>query len=54
MVNGRVVRDRFQDNIIPKELISPTMQAYLKAYMVKPNVSGNVAINFNFVGFREE
>ena len=40
------IRDPFPGNIIPQELISPTMQAFLKAYMVKPNLPGNVANNF--------
>jgi hypothetical protein len=44
--NGRTVRDPFPGNIIPKELISPTMQAFLKAYMVRPNQPGNVSNNF--------
>jgi hypothetical protein len=46
IVNGRLVRDPFPNNIIPANLISPTMQAFLKAYIVKPNVPGNVADNF--------
>ena len=45
--NGRTIRDPFPGNIIPQELISPTMQAFLKAYMVKPNLPGNVANNYN-------
>jgi hypothetical protein len=44
--NGRLVRDPFPGNIIPANLISPTMQAFLKAYMVQPNVPGNVVNNF--------
>src|SRR6266545_1176743 len=51
--NGRVVRDPFPNNIIPANLISPTMQAFLRAYMPKPNVPGNIADNFlNSVGNR--
>jgi hypothetical protein len=46
IVNGRVVRDPFPNNIIPANLISPTMKAFLKAYMVKPNVPGEVADNY--------
>jgi outer membrane receptor protein involved in Fe transport len=44
--NGRVVRDPFPGNIIPANLISPTMQAFLRAYMVQPNVAGSVRDNF--------
>jgi hypothetical protein len=44
--NGRTVRDPFPGNVIPQELISPTMQAFLKAYMVRPNLPGNVSNNF--------
>jgi outer membrane receptor protein involved in Fe transport len=44
--NGRLVRDPFPNNVIPANLISPTMQAFLRAYMVAPNLSGNVADNF--------
>src|SRR2546428_8118412 len=51
--NGRVVRDPFPGNVIPANLISPTMQAFLKAYMPKPNVAGNIPDNFlNSVGNR--
>lgn len=46
VVKGKIVRDPFPGNIIPKNLISPTMQAFLKAYMVKPNVPGNVTDNY--------
>ena len=46
VVNGVTIRDPFPGNIIPQELISPTMQAFLKAYMVKPNLPGHVANNF--------
>ncbi len=46
IVNGRLVRDPFPGNIIPKNLISPTMQAFLKAYMVQPNLAGNISDNF--------
>jgi outer membrane receptor protein involved in Fe transport len=44
--NGRLVRDPFPNNVIPANLISPSMQAFLRAYMVKPNVPGNVRDNF--------
>jgi outer membrane receptor protein involved in Fe transport len=44
--NGRLVRDPFPGNIIPQNLISPSMQAFLRAYMVKPNVPGEVPDNF--------
>jgi hypothetical protein len=47
VVNGVTIRDPFPGNIIPQELISPTMQAFLKAYMVKPNLPGNVSNNYN-------
>ena len=40
VVNGVTIRDPFEGNIIPQNLISPTMQAFLKAYMVKPNLPG--------------
>ena len=46
IVNGSLVRDPFPGNVIPAELISPTMQAFLKAYMVQPNRSGAIADNF--------
>jgi hypothetical protein len=46
IVNGRTVRDPFPGNIIPASMISPTMQAFLRAYMVRANISGNVAENF--------
>jgi hypothetical protein len=55
VVNGRTVRDPFPGNIIPQNLISPTMQAFLRAYMLQPNLSGSaVTNNFNFVDFREQ
>jgi len=44
--NGVLVRDPFPGNVIPAELISPTMQAFLKAYMVQPNLGGNTSNNF--------
>lgn len=44
--NGRLVRDPFPNNIIPQSLISPTMQAFLKAYMLAPTRQGNVPDNF--------
>jgi outer membrane receptor protein involved in Fe transport len=44
--NGRLVRDPFPGNVIPAELISPTMQAFLKAYMVRPNQGGSIINNF--------
>jgi hypothetical protein len=44
--NGRLVRDPFPGNVIPKALISPSMQAFLRAYMVKPTLPGNVVDNF--------
>ena len=40
------VRDPFPGNVIPQHLISPTMQAFLRAYMVQPNIPGNVRENF--------
>jgi hypothetical protein len=55
VVAGRTVRDPFPGNVIPANRISPTMQAYLRAYMLRPNLSGSaVANNFNFVQFRDE
>lgn len=44
--NGRTIRDPFPGNVIPPHMISPTMQAFLKAYMVQPNLPGNVANNY--------
>jgi outer membrane receptor protein involved in Fe transport len=44
--NGRLVRDPFPNNIIPANLLSPTMLAFLQAYMIRPNVPGNVPDNF--------
>jgi outer membrane receptor protein involved in Fe transport len=44
--NGRLVRDPFPGNIIPANLISPSMKAFLMAYIVKPNIAGGVADNF--------
>jgi outer membrane receptor protein involved in Fe transport len=40
--NGRLVRDPFPGNIIPANLISPTMQSFLRSYMVKPNQAGRI------------
>jgi outer membrane receptor protein involved in Fe transport len=55
VVNGVVVRDPFPNNQIPASLISPTMQQLLRAYMVRPNLSGSQVVNnFNFVDFREQ
>jgi outer membrane receptor protein involved in Fe transport len=51
--NGRLVRDPFPGNVIPRELISPTMQTFLKAYMPKPTVAGAVADNFRMVRDQE-
>jgi hypothetical protein len=44
--NGRLVRDPFDGNVIPANLISPTMQAFLNAYIVRPNIPGSVRSNF--------
>jgi hypothetical protein len=44
--NGRLVRDPFPGNRIPQNLISPTMQAFLKAYMPSPTKPGAVPDNF--------
>lgn len=46
IVNGKLVREPFPGNVIPKALISPLMQAFLKAYMVQPNLPGEVRDNF--------
>ncbi len=55
VVNGKVVRDPFLGNVIPKELISPTMQEFLRTYMLRPNLFGSdVVNNFNFVQLRDE
>lgn len=55
VVNGALVRDQFSGNVIPSNLISPTMQKLLRAYMVRPNLSGSdVVNNYNFVRFREQ
>jgi len=55
VVNGVLVRDPFPGNIIPSHLISPTMQQLLRAYMVRPNLSGSdVVNNYNYVDFREQ
>jgi outer membrane receptor protein involved in Fe transport len=51
--NGRLVRDPFPGNVIPQHLISPTMQAFLKAYMVRPNLAGNVTNNFRMARDQE-
>jgi outer membrane receptor protein involved in Fe transport len=45
-VNGQLVRDPFPNNVIPANLISPTMQSFLRSYMIQPSVSGSVADNF--------
>jgi hypothetical protein len=45
-VNGVLVRDPFPGNVIPQNLISPTMQAFLRSYMVQPNIPGNVRENY--------
>jgi hypothetical protein len=37
VVDGKTVRDPFENRIIPSSLISPMMQGFLKAYMYKPN-----------------
>jgi hypothetical protein len=50
--NGRVVRDPFPGNIIPAQLISPSMQAFLKAYMPAPTLPG--AVPDNFRQFRDQ
>ncbi len=42
----------FPGNVIPQNLISPTMQAFLRAYMVQPNIPGNVRDNFRACGSR--
>ena len=51
--NGRLVRDPFPNNIIPQELISATMQSFLRTYMVQPNIPGNVAQNFRMAREQE-
>jgi hypothetical protein len=50
--NGRLVRDPFPGNVIPPSLISPTMQAFLKAYMPQPTLPG--AVPDNFRQFRDQ
>jgi outer membrane receptor protein involved in Fe transport len=53
--NGRTVRDPFPGNIIPANLISPTMQAFLRAYMLRANRSGSEIVdNFNFSDLRDQ
>jgi outer membrane receptor protein involved in Fe transport len=55
VVSGVVVRDPFPGNQVPASLISPTMQQLLRAYMPRPNLSGDQVVNnFNFVDFREQ
>jgi hypothetical protein len=55
VVNGKLVRDPFPGNVIPKEMISPTMQQFLRTYMIRPNLSGGDVVNsYNFVQLREE
>jgi hypothetical protein len=44
--DGQLVRDPFPGNVIPQNLISPSMQAFLNAYVVRPNIPGNVRENF--------
>ena len=51
--NGVLVRDPFPGNVIPQSLISPTMQAFLKAYMVQPNLPGSAPDNFRTERERE-
>jgi hypothetical protein len=53
VVNGVTVRDPFPGNIIPQNLISPTMQGFLRAYMVKPNQTQSSLID-NYVSDREQ
>jgi hypothetical protein len=50
--NGRTVRDPFPGNVIPPSLISPSMQAFLKAYMPQPTLPG--AVPDNFRQFRDQ
>ena len=44
-MNGVTVRDPFPGNQIPASLISPTMQQLLRAYMPRPNLSGDQVVN---------
>ncbi|MGH9198067.1 MAG: hypothetical protein ACRD1T_20330, partial [Acidimicrobiia bacterium] len=44
--NGRLLRDPFEGNVIPQHLISPSMQAFLKAYMPRPTLQASVRDNF--------
>jgi outer membrane receptor protein involved in Fe transport len=44
--NGRLVRDPFPNNVIPSNLISPAMQSFLKAYMIRPTLPGSITDNF--------
>lgn len=46
VVNGRLVRDPFPNNIIPPHLISPRMQGFFEAYSVRPNLFGDPTNNF--------
>jgi outer membrane receptor protein involved in Fe transport len=46
VVSGKLVRDPFPGNVIPRELNNPLMQSFLKAYMVQPNLPGEVRDNF--------
>jgi hypothetical protein len=41
VVNGQLVRDPFPGNVIPSSLISPTMRAFLQAYMVTAAAGGS-------------
>jgi hypothetical protein len=50
--NGRTVRDPFPGNVIPPSLISPSMQAFLRAYMPQPTLPG--AVPDNFRQFRDQ
>jgi len=45
----------FPGNVIPANLISPTMQQFLRTYMLRPNLSGGQVVNnFNFDMLREQ
>ena len=44
--NGTCTREPFPGNVIPSNLISSTMQSYLRAYAAKPNLTGVVGANY--------
>ena len=44
--SGKLVRDPFNNNVIPASVMSSMMQQFLKTYAIQPNLTGDPTYNF--------